>query len=137
VYQAGTLSGNPVAVACGLATLREIQSPGFYEDLAQRTARLADGLVAAARVTAPDLPFSADSVGGMFGLYFAASVPTSYGEVMSMDKARFNRFFHAMLDLGVYFAPSAFEAGFVSIAHDAGVIDATLAAARKGFAFAQ
>jgi glutamate-1-semialdehyde 2,1-aminomutase len=137
VYQAGTLSGNPVAVACGLATLREIQRAGFYEELAQRTAALAQGLVAAARATAPDLPFSADSVGGMFGLYFAASTPTSYGEVMRMDKARFNRFFHAMLDLGVYFAPSAFEAGFVSMAHDAAVIDATLAAARKGFAFAQ
>jgi glutamate-1-semialdehyde 2,1-aminomutase len=134
VYQAGTLSGNPVAVACGLATLREIQRPGFYEDLAQRTGALVTGLTAAARAASPDLAFSGDSVGGMFGLYFAAEPPATYAQVMAGNKERFNRFFHAMLERGVYLAPSAFEAGFVSMAHDATVIDATLAAARDAFA---
>jgi glutamate-1-semialdehyde 2,1-aminomutase len=134
VYQAGTLSGNPVAVACGLATLREIQRPGFYEALGDRTRQLVVGLATAARETAPGIDFSGDSVGGMFGVYFAAQPPATYSQVMSADKARFNRFFHAMLDRGVYLAPSAFEAGFVSMAHDAAVIDATLAAAREAFA---
>ena len=134
VYQAGTLSGNPVAVACGLATLREIQRPGFYEALERATQRLVNGLIGAARSAAPSLAFSSDSVGGMFGVYFSSAVPSSYAQVMASDRERFNRFFHAMLDQGVYLAPSAFEAGFVSIAHDAEVIDATLVAARESFA---
>jgi glutamate-1-semialdehyde 2,1-aminomutase len=131
VYQAGTLSGNPVAVACGMATLKLVQAPGFYERLSAQTAKLVQGLKAAAP---QGLAFSADSVGGMFGLYFAADVPASYEQVMAADKARFNAFFHAMLEAGVYLAPSAFEAGFVSIAHDNAVIEATLAAARGAFA---
>jgi glutamate-1-semialdehyde 2,1-aminomutase len=134
VYQAGTLSGNPVAVACGLATLREIQRPGFYEALGSATRRLVEGLVRAARSAAPSLAFSGDSVGGMFGVYFASTVPSSYAQVMASDRERFNRFFHAMLEKGVYLAPSAFEAGFVSIAHEADMIDATLVAARESFA---
>ena len=132
VYQAGTLSGNPVAVACGMATLRLIQAPGFYERLGANTQALVDGLAGAARECGT--VFCADRVGGMFGLYFAARVPTSYAEVMAADKARFNAFFHAMLDRGVYLAPSAFEAGFVSAAHDAGVIEETVVAARQAFA---
>jgi glutamate-1-semialdehyde 2,1-aminomutase len=133
VYQAGTLSGNPVAVACGLATLREIQRPGFYDELGARTRALVSGLAGAARDAAPGLPFSGDSVGGMFGIYFADEPPATYGQVMAADKERFNRFFHAMLRRGVYLAPSAFEAGFVSIAHDAAVLDETIAAARAAF----
>ena len=137
VYQAGTLSGNPVAVACGLATLREIQRPGFYDELGQRAGRLIEGLVEAAHQAAPGWDFAGDRVGGMFGIYFSAQPPVSHAQVMAADKERFNRFFHAMLERGVYLAPSAFEAGFVSIAHDAAVIDATLAAARDAFAHAQ
>jgi glutamate-1-semialdehyde 2,1-aminomutase len=132
VYQAGTLSGNPVAVACGLATLRLIQRPGFYAELEQRTQALVTGLRSAAAQSA-GLAFSGDSVGGMFGIYFAAAVPTSYSEVMKADKDCFNRFFHEMLDRGVYLAPSAFEAGFVSAAHDESVIRATVQAAREAF----
>ncbi len=132
VYQAGTLSGNPVAVACGLATLKLIQAPGFYERLGVQTAKLVDGLAGAAR--AAGVEFSADAVGGMFGIYFAKRVPASYAQVMACDKERFNRFFHAMLARGVYLAPSAFEAGFVSAAHDDAAIDATVAAAREAFA---
>ncbi|NDP43563.1 MAG: glutamate-1-semialdehyde 2,1-aminomutase, partial [Aromatoleum sp.] len=109
VYQAGTLSGNPVAVAAGLATLREIEAPGFYDRLGATTKSLTDGLTAAAKTAG--VPFVAQSIGGMFGLYFAATIPDTYDAVMAADKARFNRFFHAMLDAGVYFAPSAFEAG--------------------------
>jgi glutamate-1-semialdehyde 2,1-aminomutase len=133
VYQAGTLSGNPVAVACGLATLQQIQRPGFYEQLGAQTRRLVDGLVAVSAREAPGLAFAGDAVGGMFGIYFAASPPTSHAAVMKCDKERFNRFFHAMLDRGVYLAPSAFEAGFVSMAHDDAVIESTLAAARDAF----
>jgi glutamate-1-semialdehyde 2,1-aminomutase len=133
VYQAGTLSGNPVAVACGLATLKLVQAAGFYERLAAQTAKLVAGLKAAAPA---GLPFAADSVGGMFGLYFAPAVPTSYAQVMAADKTRFNAFFHAMLEQGVYLAPSAFEAGFVSITHDNDVLEATVAAARQAFAAA-
>ena len=132
VYQAGTLSGNPVAVACGLATLRLVQAPGFYERLTEQTAKLMRGLAEAAR--GAGVRFCADSVGGMFGLYFADAVPGTYAGIMATDKARFNRFFHAMLDRGVYLAPSAFEAGFVSAAHDDAVIEATVAAARESFA---
>ena len=131
VYQAGTLSGNPVAVAAGLATLRLIQQPGFYEDLTARTRRLADGLVTAARDSG--ITFSADSIGGMFGLYFSPKVPASFGDVTQSDIPRFNTFFHAMLDAGVYFAPSAYEAGFVSSAHDDAVIDETVALVRAAF----
>ncbi|MEX3839370.1 glutamate-1-semialdehyde 2,1-aminomutase [Paraburkholderia sp. BR10882] len=132
VYQAGTLSGNPIAVAAGLKTLQLIQAPGFYEQLTAKTERLAKGLSAAARET--KVPFVADSVGGMFGLYFADNVPGSFAEVTKSDIARFNRFFHRMLDAGVYFAPSAYEAGFVSSAHDDAILDATIAAARSAFA---
>jgi len=131
-YQAGTLSGNPVAVAAGLATLRLIAAPGFYDKLAAQTAKLAQGLQERAR--AAGLPFSADSVGGMFGLYFSDKVPATFAEVSACDTARFNRFFHAMLDHGVHFAPSAFEAGFVSATHDDAVIQATLDIAEKVFA---
>ena len=131
VYQAGTLSGNPVAVAAGLATLKAISEPDFYARLATSTQRLVSGLSAAAKEAG--VTFSADSVGGMFGLYFAANPPTSFAEVMQCDKETFNRFFHAMLDRGVYLAPSAFEAGFVSAAHTNADIDATLAAAREVF----
>ena len=137
VYQAGTLSGNPVAVACGMATLKLVQQPGFYERLALQTKKLVEGMVVAARAFSPHgLAFSADSVGGMFGLYFAPTVPASYAQVMQGDKARFNAFFHAMLDRGVYLAPSAYEAGFVSAAHDDALIAATIAAAHESFALA-
>ncbi|HET9025824.1 MAG TPA: glutamate-1-semialdehyde 2,1-aminomutase [Burkholderiaceae bacterium] len=129
VYQAGTLSGNPVAVACGMATLKLIQRPGFYEELGGRTTGLVAGLRRVAQQSAPGLPFAGDAVGGMFGIYFAPRPPVSYAEVMRADKERFNRFFHAMLDRGVYLAPSAFEAGFVSMAHRQDVLEATLAAA--------
>jgi len=132
VYQAGTLSGNPVAVAAGLATLRQLAAPGFYEDLSERTAKLAVGLQARAR--AAGLDFSTDSVGGMFGIYFSKTVPTSLAEVSAGNVEAFKRFFHGMLDQGVHFAPSAFEAGFVSAAHDDAVIQATLDAAQRVFA---
>lgn len=129
VYQAGTLSGNPVAVAAGLATLKLIQAPGFYDRLATVTRRLCEGLSAAARRYAVEL--SATSVGGMFGLYFRETPPTSYAEVMECDRDAFNHFFHAMLAEGVYFAPSAFEAGFVSAAHGDAEIQKTLDAAGR------
>ena len=131
VYQAGTLSGNPVAVAAGLATLKLVAADGFYDRLAARTRQLVEGLSAIAR--AQGIAFSAQSVGGMFGLYFSAQVPTSYDAVMQCDKDAFNRFFHAMLDQGVYLAPSAFEAGFVSAAHGDAEIARTLEAARSAF----
>ena len=132
VYQAGTLSGNPVAVAAGLATLQAISAAGFYDRLAASTHSMVLGLQQAAQEAG--VTFCADSVGGMFGLYFAATPPTSFAEVMRMDKEKFSRFFHAMLDLGIYLAPSAFEAGFVSAAHTEADIAATVAAARKAFA---
>ena len=132
VYQAGTLSGNPLAVAAGMATLKLVQAPGFYDSLADKARRLTEGLAASAKKHG--VSFSAQSVGGMFGLYFADTPPTGYAEVMACDKAAFNRFFHAMVDAGVYLAPSAFEAGFVSAAHSAADIDATIAAADKIFA---
>jgi glutamate-1-semialdehyde 2,1-aminomutase len=131
VYQAGTLSGNPVAVAAGLATLKLVTADGFYDRLAARTRQLVEGLSAIAKEQG--IAFSAQSVGGMFGLYFSAQVPTSYDEVMQCDKDAFNRFFHAMLDAGVYLAPSAFEAGFVSAAHGDAEIARTLEAARSAF----
>jgi len=132
VYQAGTLSGNPVAVAAGLTTLKLIQAPGFYEQLDAQTRKLAAGLAAAGKEAGVDL--CANSVGGMFGIYFAAQVPTNFAEMMKCDKAAFNSFFHAMLDRGVYLAPSAFEAGFVSAQHDDAVIAETIAAARSALA---
>lgn len=132
VYQAGTLSGNPVAVAAGLATLKLLAEPGFYENLARQTRKLTDGLTE--RAQAAGIPFCADSVGGMFGLYFTKQVPACFAEVSAADVERFKRFFHAMLERGIYFAPSAFEAGFVSATHDDGVIDATLEAAEAVFA---
>ncbi len=132
VYQAGTLSGNPVAVAAGLATLKLVQAPGFYERLAQLATQLTEGLTASAKKH--HVPFCAQSIGGMFGLYFSNTVPTSYNEVMAGNKEAFNRFFHAMLGAGVYLAPSAFEAGFVSAAHTEADIAATVAAADKIFA---
>jgi glutamate-1-semialdehyde 2,1-aminomutase len=132
VYQAGTLSGNPLSVAAGLVTLKKIAVPGFYEALTAKTKSLVDGLSAVAQQRG--VTFSAQSVGGMFGLYFAATPPTSYAEVMACDKDAFNRFFHAMLEKGVYLAPSAFEAGFVSAAHSDADIAATVAAADAIFA---
>ena len=132
VYQAGTLSGNPVAVAAGLATLALTEAPGFYDRLAAKTRALTEGLAAAAKRAG--VAFCANSVGGMFGLYFADRIPESYADVMTCDKDRFNRFFHAMLDAGVYFAPSAYEAGFVSAAHGDGDIADTVAKAEAAFA---
>lgn len=131
VYQAGTLSGNPVAVAAGLATLRLVQAAGFYEKLSASTQQLTEGLTAAAK--RHGIVFCAQSVGGMFGLYFRASPPTSYAEVMECNKEAFSHFFHAMLSKGIYFAPSSFEAGFVSAAHTAEDINKTLAAADQIF----
>ena len=124
VSQAGTLSGNPVAVAAGLATLKAIQSPGFHQRLAERTRSLTDGLAAAAANAG--VTFCAQSIGGMFGIYFSDTVPDSFAAVMACDKEAFNRFFHRMLDAGVYLAPSAFEAGFVSAAHSPADIEATV-----------
>lgn len=132
VYQAGTLSGNPVAVAAGLSTLKIIQEPGFYESLSNQTNKLVTGLSQAAKQAGVE--FCADSQGGMFGLYFSATIPTSYQEVMQADKEKFNRFFHLMLNQGVYLAPSAYEAGFVSAAHNDELIQQTLDAASKAFA---
>ena len=132
VYQAGTLSGNPIATAAGLATLKLIQAPGFYEALTAKTKALCDGLVGAAKKHG--VAFSAQNVGGMFGLYFADTCPGTYDAVMACDKDAFNRFFHAMIDAGHYFAPSAFEAGFVSAAHSDADIAGTVAAADAYFA---
>jgi len=129
VYQAGTLSGNPVATACGLATLREIQRPGFFEALSARTRSLVDGLAAIARDNG--VPWSTDCEGGMFGFFLADELPQNYATVMATDKERFNRFFHGLLDHGVYIAPALYEAGFVSAAHTADDIAETLAAARS------
>jgi glutamate-1-semialdehyde 2,1-aminomutase len=131
VYQAGTLSGNPVAVAAGLATLRKVQTTGFYDRLEATTRLLCEGLVSAARRRG--VAFSAQSVGGMFGLYFRGTPPSSYDEVMQCDTQAFKRFFHGMLARGVYFAPSAYEAGFVSAAHTRADIEATVAAAEAAF----
>ena len=127
VYQAGTLSGNPVATACGLATLREIRKPGFFDALSASTRTLLAGLLASAREAG--VPMVGDCEGGMFGFFFAGTLPTTYSEVMATDKERFNRFFHAMLARGVYFAPAMYEAGFVSAAHTADDLRVTAAAA--------
>jgi glutamate-1-semialdehyde 2,1-aminomutase len=131
VYQAGTLSGNPVAVAAGLATLKLVDTQGFQEKISVVTGALIQGLKNEAKKAS--VVFSAQSVGSMFGLYFRATPPGTFAEVMECDKDRFNRFFHAMLERGVYLAPSAYEAGFVSAAHGQTEIDVTLAAAREAF----
>ena len=127
VYQAGTLSGNPVATACGLATLREIQKPGFYESLAGKTQRLMQGLQAVA--DAQGVPFATDCEGGMFGFFFLPQLPQHYQQVMQTDAARFNRFYHGLLQRGIYMAPALYEAGFVSAAHSDADIDETMACA--------
>jgi glutamate-1-semialdehyde 2,1-aminomutase len=132
VYQAGTLSGNPIATACGLATLKEIQKPGFYEALSSRTHALTDGLRSAAQ--AAGIPWSADCQGGMFGFLLLPELPQNYGAVMKSNSAMFNKFFHGMLDRGVYFAPALYEAGFVSAAHSAQDVADTVAAAKEVFA---
>ncbi len=131
VYQAGTLSGNPVATACGLATLAEISKPGFFEALAGKSAALVEGLTQAAKDAG--VPLSGDSEGGMFGFFLLAQLPQNYAQVMRSDGARFNRLFHGMLERGIYFAPALYEAGFVSAAHTDADIAATVAAARDVF----
>ena len=131
VYQAGTLSGNPVAVAAGLKNLEIISREGFYECLSGQTEKLMSGLKQAADKA--NVPFAVDSVGGMFGFYFANQVPTSYEAVTKTDIEAFKKFFHLMLDEGVYLAPSAYEAGFTSIAHDNEVVNAIIAAAESSF----
>ncbi len=131
VYQAGTLSGNPVATACGLATLREISRPGFFDDLSRKTRTLVDGLKSAA--AAEGVAFSADSEGGMFGFFLFDALPQNYGQVMKTDGARFNTLFHGLLDRGIYIAPALYEAGFVSAAHSDADIEATVQAARETF----
>ena len=131
VYQVGTLSGNPVAAACGLATLREIKKPGFYETLSAATRSLIQGLAAAA--AAEGVPFSCDSEGGMFGFFLLPELPQNYPQVLQTDNARFNTLFHGLLDRGIYIAPALYEAGFVSAAHTADDIAATVQAAREVF----
>jgi glutamate-1-semialdehyde 2,1-aminomutase len=132
VYQAGTLSGNPVAVAAGLKTLEILARPGFFESLTKTTRDLVDGLCREAKNAG--IGFSGASLGGMFGIYFRDALPASYEQVMQADRERFNKFFHAMLKRGIYLAPSAFEAGFVSAAHSESDLDTTFAAAREAFA---
>ncbi|WP_448098872.1 glutamate-1-semialdehyde 2,1-aminomutase [Luteibacter yeojuensis] len=132
IYQAGTLSGNPVAMAAGLAMLQLIQAPGFHDDLTARTVRLTDGILGAARKAG--IPFSVNRVGAMFGLFFTNETVESYAQATAADVAAFNRFFHGMLERGVYLAPSAFEAGFVSGAHGDAEIEATIDAATATFA---
>ncbi|MDF1484871.1 glutamate-1-semialdehyde 2,1-aminomutase [Ramlibacter sp. H39-3-26] len=131
VYQAGTLSGNPVATACGLATLREIRKPGFFTALAARTRALVDGLHSAAREAG--VPFAADSEGGMFGFFLLDALPQNYPAVMQSNGAAFNTLFHGLLERGVYIAPALYEAGFVSAAHSEDDIGATVQAAREAF----
>jgi len=133
VYQAGTLSGNPIAMAAGLKTLELLSAPDFYQALSAATERLTSGMEAAA--AAAGVPLSTNRAGGMFGLFFTGDGPvTNYAQATACNQAQFNAFFHAMLERGVYLAPSAFEAGFVSAAHGESEIDATLAAAAESFA---
>ena len=131
VYQAGTLSGNPVATACGLATLREIRKPGFFDALSRKTQTLVDGLKAAAAEAG--VPFSADCQGGMFGFFLMPELPQNYATVMKTDNAQFNTLFHGLLDRGVYIAPALYEAGFVSAAHSDEDIAQTLVTASEAF----
>ncbi|HEU4814061.1 MAG TPA: aminotransferase class III-fold pyridoxal phosphate-dependent enzyme, partial [Xanthomonadaceae bacterium] len=131
VYQAGTLSGNPVAMAAGLAMLQLVQAPGFHEALERTTNTLCDGFEAAARDAG--VPLATNRVGGMFGLFFSEVPVDTYAGAIACDTAAFNRFFHAMLQRGVFLAPSAFEAGFTSSAHGAAEVDRTLEAARAAF----
>ena len=131
VYQAGTLSGNPVATACGLATLKEIQKPDFFEDLSRKTQALVTGLTQAAR--SAGVPFCGDSQGGMFGFFLMNELPQNYAKVMTTDSPRFNKLFHGLLDRGIYIAPALYEAGFVSSAHTDADIDETIAAAADVF----
>src|SRR6476660_3023015 len=131
-YQAGTLSGNPVATACGLATLEQIAQPGFFDQLSARTRSLVDGLQIAAR--SEGVAFSADCEGGMFGFFLLPELPQNYQTVMASDGARFNKLFHGLLDRGVYIAPALYEAGFVSAAHSDDDIAATIESARQIFA---
>ena len=129
VYQAGTLSGNPVAMAAGLAMLELVQAPGFHDELERRTHALCDGLEAAAH--AVGVPLTTTRVGGMFGLFFTSERVDTYAQAIACNTNAFNAFFHGMLRRGVYLAPSAFEAGFMSAAHDEAVIETTLRAARE------
>ena len=131
VYQAGTLSGNPVATACGLATLAEISKPGFFDALSATTRSLVAGLTAAAK--AEGVPFAGDSEGGMFGFFLLPTLPSNYPQVMKTDGTKFNTLFHGLLDRGVYIAPALYEAGFVSGAHTAQDIADTVSAAREIF----
>ncbi len=132
VYQAGTLSGNPLAMAAGIETLRQVSQPGFYDALIARTAALLEGLRKAAADA--DIPFTTSQAGSMFGLFFTdAAVVRTYKQATTCNVAHFQRFFHAMLDAGVYLAPSAYEAGFMSAAHTDEVIDTTIAIAAKAF----
>ena len=132
VYQAGTLSGNPVATACGLATLQEISRPGFFDSLSSKTRSLVDGLTQAAKQAG--VPFSADCEGGMFGFFLLPELPQNYAKVMTSDSPKFNKLFHGLLDRGVYIAPALYEAGFVSAAHTDADIAQTVAAAAEVFA---
>ncbi len=131
VYQAGTLSGNPVATACGLATLAQISKPGFFDALSATTRSLVDGLTAAAN--AEGVPFAGDCEGGMFGFFLLPTLPSNYPQVMKTDGSKFNTLFHGLLDRGVYIAPALYEAGFVSGAHTAQDIADTVSAAREIF----
>jgi glutamate-1-semialdehyde 2,1-aminomutase len=133
VYQAGTLSGNPIAMAAGLKTLELISAPGFYDQITRRTVQLTDGLLE--RAKAAGVPLAVNRVGGMFGIFFTdAPQVSNYAQATACNQDQFRTFFHAMLDLGVYLAPSAFEAGFVSITHEDEQIRATLEAAERAFA---
>jgi glutamate-1-semialdehyde 2,1-aminomutase len=132
VYQAGTLSGNPVATACGLATLHEISKPGFFDGLSAHTRSLVEGLTQAAQKAG--VPFSADCEGGMFGFFLLPELPQNYAKVMTSDSPKFNKLFHGLLDKGIYIAPALYEAGFVSGAHTAQDIADTVQAAAEVFA---